>query len=64
MPDGVLNFIPFEALIDEQGKYLAEAYTISYAQSLAVLDLVGQRQYAQDRKPLLAFGGAITARST
>jgi CHAT domain-containing protein len=29
-PDGELNLIPFEALVDEQGRYLAEKYAISY----------------------------------
>jgi CHAT domain-containing protein len=29
-PDGQLNLIPFEALVDEQGRYMAEHYSISY----------------------------------
>jgi CHAT domain-containing protein/Tfp pilus assembly protein PilF len=29
-PDGDLNLIPFAALIDEQGRYLTERYTIDY----------------------------------
>jgi CHAT domain-containing protein len=29
-PDGDLNLIPFEALVDEQGRYLLERYSISY----------------------------------
>ena len=29
-PDGKLNLIPFEALVDEQGHYLTERYLISY----------------------------------
>ncbi len=32
-PDGDLNLIPFEALVDEQGKYLIENYSISYLTS-------------------------------
>jgi CHAT domain-containing protein/Tfp pilus assembly protein PilF len=32
-PDGDLNLIPFEALVDEKGKYLIENYSISYLTS-------------------------------
>ena len=32
-PDGVLNLIPFEALVDEKGNYLVENYEISYLAS-------------------------------
>jgi CHAT domain-containing protein/Tfp pilus assembly protein PilF len=32
-PDGELNRLPFEALVDEQGKYLVERYRIAYLAS-------------------------------
>ncbi|MBI4746971.1 MAG: CHAT domain-containing protein [Acidobacteria bacterium] len=32
-PDGVLNLIPFAALMDEQGKFLVENYTLTYLTS-------------------------------
>jgi CHAT domain-containing protein/Tfp pilus assembly protein PilF len=32
-PDGELNLIPFEALVDEQGRYLIERYSFSYLTS-------------------------------
>ena len=32
-PDGSLNLIPFEALVDENGRYLVERYSISYLAS-------------------------------
>jgi CHAT domain-containing protein len=32
-PDGLLNLIPFAALVDERGQYLVERYTISYLTS-------------------------------
>lgn len=60
IPDGTLGYLPFETLIDEQGKYLMENYQISYIQSLAVREEIKKRKYAQStQKPLLAFGGAI-----
>lgn len=32
-PDGALNLIPFEALVDERGKYLIEHYSFAYLTS-------------------------------
>ena len=32
-PDGNLNRVPFEALVDEQGRYLIERYAVSYLTS-------------------------------
>jgi CHAT domain-containing protein len=32
-PDGVLNLIPFAALVDERNQYLAQRYTITYLSS-------------------------------
>jgi CHAT domain-containing protein/Tfp pilus assembly protein PilF len=29
-PDGLLNLVPFAALVDQQGRYLVERYSISY----------------------------------
>ena len=59
VPDGVLGFVPFETLVDEEGRYLAERFDIRYAQSLSVLKLLQKRRYDPERRPLLAFGGAI-----
>jgi CHAT domain-containing protein/tetratricopeptide (TPR) repeat protein len=59
MPDGPLCFIPFETLIDDSGRYMCEKYTISYTQSMSVLERIKNRDYSSDRKSLIAFGGAI-----
>ena len=32
-PDGLLNLVPFAALVDRQGRYLVEGYSISYLMS-------------------------------
>jgi CHAT domain-containing protein/Tfp pilus assembly protein PilF len=32
-PDGMLNLVPFAALVDERGRYLVERYSISYLAS-------------------------------
>ncbi|MHC4322175.1 MAG: CHAT domain-containing protein [Planctomycetota bacterium] len=59
VPDGILTFVPFGALIDENGQYLVEKHNISYIQSLDVRKLIKKREYDEGRKPLLAFGGAV-----
>ena len=59
IPDSVLAFLPFETLIMPDGRYLVEKYHIKYTQSLAVLGIVADRKYDPQRKPLIAFGGAV-----
>ena len=59
VPDGILAFIPFETLIDKNGKYLVEEYRVSYVQSMSTRELIRKREYREGRKPLLAFGGAV-----
>ena len=37
VPHAVLHYLPFQALIDEEGKYLIESVTVAYVPSLNVL---------------------------
>jgi len=41
------------------GRYLAERFNIKYTQSLTVSEIIKKRKYNPDRKPVLAFGGAV-----
>jgi len=58
IPEGILNVLPFEALIDPAGRYLVERFHITYCPSLRVWQFLAERRYEDVRKPLLAFGGA------
>jgi CHAT domain-containing protein len=51
-PDGNLNLIPFDALVDEQGKYLVEHYEVSYLTSGRDL-LRLQNGIKSEQKPLV-----------
>ncbi len=59
IPDDVLGLLPFETLIDPNGKYLVEDHDVKYTQSLTVLNLIKDRKYDKARHELIAFGGAV-----
>jgi len=46
VPDGKLNLIPFDALMDGTGEYVLRSQTVSYAPSATVLNLLGHRRKA------------------
>ncbi len=55
--DLTLNYIPFETLIDENGKYLADRFTIIYVPSFTIKDILEQRTYDESGS-MMAFGNA------
>ena len=59
IPDDILAFVPFETLVDRNGKYLVENHHISYVQSADIRKLIRKREHGDKRKSLLAFGGAV-----
>ena len=59
VPDGILGFLPFETLANENNQYLGKKFDIKYTQSMTISDLLNKRQYKESRKPMLAFGGAV-----
>ncbi|UCF81329.1 MAG: CHAT domain-containing protein [Acidobacteriota bacterium] len=44
VPDGILTYVPFEALADERGRYLLDRFTMTYAPSASVLADILQEQ--------------------
>jgi len=59
LPDGILGFLPFETLVMPDGRRMGEKYSIRYAQSMTVQDMLAKRNYPRDRKPMLVMGGAV-----
>lgn len=58
-PSNQLNYLPFEAFIAPNGKYLIETHNVKYIPSVSVWKILKDRNYRPDRKPALAMGGAI-----
>jgi CHAT domain-containing protein/Tfp pilus assembly protein PilF len=56
IPDTCLWELPFQALVDGQGDYLVERFSISYIPSLHVLTEIRKVRPAESRQTLLAFG--------
>ena len=53
-----LNYLPFEAFITNENKYLIEKFNVKYIPSATVWTSLASRDYTNKRKSLLAFGGA------
>lgn len=68
VPDDFLWELPFQALLDEQSRYVAERWAVSYAPSLGALSemqrLERQRQGQAAEPTLLALGNPSVAAST
>jgi CHAT domain-containing protein len=61
VPDGLLNYLPFEALI-RNGRYLVEDHQISYSPSASLLGLwedVGLRADSGNKMDLFALGDPV-----
>lgn len=60
VPDSALPPMPFQALLDGQGKHLAERFSVSYAPSVTALLAMGDLKERRTREkaavPLLAVG--------
>src|ERR1039458_7956245 len=54
--DGVLHYLPFEALVAENGRFLAENFTFAYTPSASALDIWGRPSSRSWSKALLALG--------
>ncbi len=56
VPDGILHFLPFEALRDGEGKLIVESKIVSYAPSATALWVLRRRHAGSAPRTLLAVG--------
>ncbi len=66
-PDGELNLIPFEALVDEKGQYLIENYSFNYLTSGRDLLRLQVARESKNKPLIIAnplFGAPIAEKST
>ena len=57
VPDGRLHLLPFDALVDDAGRYLVSSHTITYATSATSLHLVNSAPQQAGQHAFLGIGG-------
>jgi len=62
VPHGMLHYLPFQALLSKEGKYLLESFNISYLPSASVLKYARAKNKG-NRVDLLAVGNPATGLS-
>jgi CHAT domain-containing protein len=63
-PEGLIGTIPFDALVDVEGHYLAERFEIGYIPNAALLYTLRTQAKKTYEKNVLGFGGATYANYT
>lgn len=59
IPNGIIDFIPFETLVMPDGRCLCEKYNIKYTKLLTASEMMIKQKYNEDNKLLLSFDGAL-----
>jgi CHAT domain-containing protein len=59
VPHGMLHYLPFQALLSKEGRYLIESFTISYLPSATVLKYARAKNKG-NRVDLFAVGNPVT----
>ena len=57
VPDGRLHLLPFDALVDDAGRYFVSSHTITYATSATSLHLVNSARQQAGQHAFLGIGG-------
>jgi CHAT domain-containing protein/tetratricopeptide (TPR) repeat protein len=58
-PSGLLAYLPYDMLLDADGRAMVEKYAVTLTPSLLVSQTLAARPAGTYARPLLAFGGAV-----
>jgi CHAT domain-containing protein len=53
-----LNYLPFEAFINPKNQYFVSTNNVRYISNVTIWKMVSNRNYTNDRKSVIAYGGA------
>lgn len=53
-----LNYLPFETFINPNNQYFIEKHDVKYIPSTSICKIISSRKYSENRKSVIAFGGA------
>lgn len=53
-----LNYLPFEAFLSPKNQYFVSSHDVRYIPNTTIWKIIANRNYATNRKSVLAFGGA------
>ena len=53
-----LNYLPFEAFINPKNQYFVSTNNVRYIPNVTIWKMVSNRNYTNDRKSVIAYGGA------
>lgn len=54
-----LNYLPFETFLSPKNQYLVSTHDVKYIPNTTIWKIMVNRKYAENRKSVIAFGGAL-----
>lgn len=54
-----LNYLPFEAFLSPKNQYFVSTHDVKYIPNTTIWKIIANRKYAENRKSVIAFGGAL-----
>lgn len=54
-----LNYLPFETFLSPQNQYFVSTHDVKYIPNTTIWKIIANRNYSENRKSVIAFGGAF-----